>query len=218
MEAFSMLAKDGRDSISISDLRSTLTKDGSSKVSEADIQSLLSQVGVTGDGELRIEEFERLWKSFQSPNSKEAVKQTGAAAAAPTEGAPIIAPRGSLPILPTAAPKPTPAVAPAAKPAAVKSAVEIGAKLNEAFVFIKPHANNAEVQNLVRAKFVEKGIEIVSEGEINGATIDSNGFIDQHYYSIASKAMPSTPAEPGLPLMTSDDLLYQATPSTPAEP
>ena len=199
MEAFSMLAKDGRDSISISDLRSTLTKDGSSKVSEADIQSLLSQVGVTGDGELRIEEFERLWKSFQSPNSKEAVKQTGAAAAAPTEGAPIIAPRGSLPILPTAAPKPTPAVAPAAKPAAVKSAVEIGAKFNEAFVFIKPHANNAEVQNLVRAKFVEKGIEIVSEGEIGGATIDANGFIDQHYYSIASKATLCKPADLNVP-------------------
>ena len=87
----------------------------------------------------------------------------------------------------------------AAKPAA--------AKVNEAFVFIKPHANNKAVQDLVRSKFGEKGIEIVSEGEINGATIDSNGFIDQHYYSIASKAMPSTPAEPGLPLLTSDDRL-----------
>ena len=103
----------------------------------------------------------------------------------------------------------------AAMPAAAKPAA---AKVNEAFVFIKPHANNKAVQDLVRSKFGEKGIEIVSEGEINGATIDSNGFIDQHYYSIASKAMPSTPAEPGLPLMTSDDLLYQATPSTPAEP
>ena len=80
----------------------------------------------------------------------------------------------------------------AAMPAAAKPAA---AKVNEAFVFIKPHANNKAVQDLVRSKFGEKGIEIVSEGEINGATIDSNGFIDQHYYSIASKATPSKPAD-----------------------
>ena len=82
----------------------------------------------------------------------------------------------------------------AAKPAAVTKPAA-AAKVNEAFVFIKPHANNKAVQDLVRSKVGEKGIEIVSEGEINGATIDSNGFIDQHYYSIASKATPSKPAD-----------------------
>ena len=48
----------------------------------------------------------------------------------------------------------------AAKPAAVTKPAA-AAKVNEAFVFIKPHANNKAVQDLVRSKFGEKGIEIV---------------------------------------------------------
>ena len=56
-----------------------------------------------------------------------------------------------------------------------------------AFVFIKPHANTPAVQELVKAKFGEVGIKILSDGEIGGEKIDSDKLIDQHYYAIASK-------------------------------
>jgi hypothetical protein len=70
---------------------------------------------------------------------------------------------------------------------------------NAAFVFIKPHANVTAVQELVQSKFAEKGISILSEGEIGGADIDANSFIDQHYYAIASKATIMKPAELNVP-------------------
>lgn len=41
---------------------------------------------------------------------------------------------------------------------------------------------------MVREKLLEKGIEILSESDIDGATIDKKKLIDQHYYAIASKA------------------------------
>ena len=69
-----------------------------------------------------------------------------------------------------------------------------------AFVFIKPHANTPQVQELVKAKFAEVGISVLSEGEITGEQIDSNGYIDQHYYAIASKATIMKPAELNVPL------------------
>jgi hypothetical protein len=34
----------------------------------------------------------------------------------------------------------------------------------------------------------EAGVDILSEQDIDGESIDKNGYIDQHYYSIASKA------------------------------
>jgi hypothetical protein len=43
---------------------------------------------------------------------------------------------------------------------------------NSAFVFIKPHANTAATQTLVREKLVASGITILSESEIDGKTID----------------------------------------------
>jgi hypothetical protein len=43
---------------------------------------------------------------------------------------------------------------------------------NSAFVFIKPHANTAATQTLVREKLVASGISILSESEIDGKTID----------------------------------------------
>jgi len=57
-----------------------------------------------------------------------------------------------------------------------------------AFVFVKPHANHDAVKKLVTETFAAKGICIVSEGEIDGPTIDNKKLIDQHYYAIASKA------------------------------
>jgi len=59
---------------------------------------------------------------------------------------------------------------------------------NSAFVFVKPHANTEKVQDLVRSKLNEAGIDILSEASISGEEIDSKKLIDQHYYAIASKA------------------------------
>lgn len=71
--------------------------------------------------------------------------------------------------------------------------------MNCAFVFIKPHANTEAAQALVKKTFEERKIEIVSEGEINGPDIDKNGFIDQHYYAIASKALIIPPKDLPVP-------------------
>jgi len=57
-----------------------------------------------------------------------------------------------------------------------------------AFVFAKPHANTPAFQAKIKEVFEAKGISIVEEGEITGPDIDSNKYIDQHYYAIASKA------------------------------
>ncbi|VEU41143.1 unnamed protein product [Pseudo-nitzschia multistriata] len=60
--------------------------------------------------------------------------------------------------------------------------------LNSAFVFVKPHANTEKVRELVAEKLESAGISILFEDDIGGEEIDRNGLIDQHYYSIASKA------------------------------
>ena len=70
---------------------------------------------------------------------------------------------------------------------------------NQAFVFIKPHACTDKVIDLVKSKFSEVGISILSEGDIDGATIDENKYIDQHYYAIASKATIMKPNELNVP-------------------
>lgn len=59
---------------------------------------------------------------------------------------------------------------------------------NSAFLFVKPHANTKATQDLVKKKLVDAGIEILSEHDISGVTIDKDKLIDQHYYAIASKA------------------------------
>jgi len=60
--------------------------------------------------------------------------------------------------------------------------------LNSAFVFVKPHANTPATRDLVSQKLVEAGMSILSEADISGVEIDQKGLIDQHYFSIASKA------------------------------
>mmetsp|Transcript_6497 Transcript_6497/g.15538 ORF Transcript_6497/g.15538 Transcript_6497/m.15538 type:complete len:369 (+) Transcript_6497:113-1219(+) len=60
--------------------------------------------------------------------------------------------------------------------------------LNSAFVFVKPHANTEKVRELVVKKLESEGINILSQVDIGGEEIDQKGLIDQHYYSIASKA------------------------------
>ena len=70
---------------------------------------------------------------------------------------------------------------------------------NHAFVFVKPHANTEKVRELVEREFAAKGINVTSQGEITGEEIDSNLFIDQHYYAIASKATILKPHELNVP-------------------
>lgn len=71
--------------------------------------------------------------------------------------------------------------------------------LQSAFVFTKPHANTSEVRELVAKKFADMGIEIVTEGDMDGPTIDTKKHIDQHYYAIASKATLLKPSELNVP-------------------
>lgn len=59
---------------------------------------------------------------------------------------------------------------------------------NSAFVFIKPHANTEGVRDLVMEKLKSSGINILKVVDIGGEEIDQKNLIDQHYYSIASKA------------------------------
>ncbi len=70
---------------------------------------------------------------------------------------------------------------------------------NSAFIFLKPHANNPLTQELVVNVLRERGITILKEGEFNGREIDENHLIDQHYYSIASKATLLKPHELSVP-------------------
>ena len=55
---------------------------------------------------------------------------------------------------------------------------------NSAFVFVKPHANTLQVQDLVRSKLQEVGITILGESSISGDEIDDKQLIDKHYYAI----------------------------------
>jgi len=75
-----------------------------------------------------------------------------------------------------------------AKKAAASSTNNDCALKNSAFVFVKPHANTEATQKMVRDKLLSNGIEILSEKDIDGSTIDEKKLIDQHYYAIASKA------------------------------
>lgn len=73
-----------------------------------------------------------------------------------------------------------------------------GKDVNSAFVFIKPHANTPAAQRLVKKELESRG-KIVEEGEIGAAEIDARFLIDQHYYSIASKATLVKPADMPVP-------------------
>jgi nucleoside diphosphate kinase len=71
--------------------------------------------------------------------------------------------------------------------------------VNSAFIFIKPHANNEKVQTLVSETLTAKGFTIASQGEISAEDIDSKQLIDNHYYSIASKATLVEPKDLPVP-------------------
>lgn len=67
--------------------------------------------------------------------------------------------------------------------------------MNSAFVFVKPHANTSDMRALVEKSFEDREIRIYKEGELTSEDIDSKKLIDQHYYSIASKATILKPSQ-----------------------
>ena len=70
---------------------------------------------------------------------------------------------------------------------------------NAAFVFVKPHAVTDKVTAVVRDVLASKGITILAEGDLTSEVIDEKKLIDQHYYSIASKATILKPEEINVP-------------------
>lgn len=71
--------------------------------------------------------------------------------------------------------------------------------LNRAFVFIKPHAANENVEALVTSELEKRKFNIVAKGEISAEQIDAGKLIDTHYYAIASKATLLTPDKLNVP-------------------
>lgn len=77
--------------------------------------------------------------------------------------------------------------------------MELAGKTNAAFVFIKPHACNDKVKELVREHFKARGIRVTGEGTLDAETIDKQLLIDTHYGAIASKAVKLSPKELNVP-------------------
>jgi len=70
-----------------------------------------------------------------------------------------------------------------------------GAPKNSAIVFIKPHAVNTAVQDLVQTTLKKRGLRILSSGRIDAETIDQKGLIDIHYGAIAARALKIKPCD-----------------------
>lgn len=70
---------------------------------------------------------------------------------------------------------------------------------NAAFMFVKPHAVTPAVHYMVEGYLAAKGIRVISSGDISAEEIDEKKLIDQHYYSIASKATILKPAQLNVP-------------------
>jgi len=70
---------------------------------------------------------------------------------------------------------------------------------NMAFVFVKPHAVTPACNKTVKEALLAKGMKITGEGDITADVIDKKKLIDQHYYSIASKATILKPHELNIP-------------------
>lgn len=82
---------------------------------------------------------------------------------------------------------------------ALPSGLQMEDGKNSAFVFIKPHAATEPTKALVESELQAKGFKILTQGTLTGDTIDSNQYIDQHYYSIASKATLLEPSQLNVP-------------------
>ena len=62
-------------------------------------------------------------------------------------------------------------------------------RMQSAFVFTKPHANTEQVRELIATKFKSMGIEVVTEGDMDGPTIDAKKRI-----SAATRTLVCPPA------------------------
>ena len=72
--------------------------------------------------------------------------------------------------------------------------------MNDAFLFIKPHACNPQVVALIKGMLDDASIKVVDEGAINAEQIDEGGLIDAHYGTLAERAMSVAALE--LPVWT----------------
>jgi UMP-CMP kinase len=79
---------------------------------------------------------------------------------------------------------------------------------NTAFVFIKPHAVNDSVQDLVKQHFLAHEIEIVRQGSMTSEHISKHGLIDSHYAALAENAVKVTPGDLGVAAGTK--LMFEA--------
>merc|ERR1719352_6552 len=70
---------------------------------------------------------------------------------------------------------------------------------NMAFVFVKPHAVTPACNKTVKEGLIAKGLKITGEGDLTADVIDKKKLIDQHYYSIASKATILKPNQLNIP-------------------
>jgi len=70
---------------------------------------------------------------------------------------------------------------------------------NSAFVFVKTSALTDGFKALVRARLGAAGIATLAEGELAGEVVDEKKLVDQHYYSIASKATILKPDQLNVP-------------------
>jgi len=68
-----------------------------------------------------------------------------------------------------------------------------------AFVFVKPHAVTPACNKTIKDGLLAKGLKITGEGDITADVIDKKQLIDQHYYSIASKATILKPHQLNVP-------------------
>ena len=91
---------------------------------------------------------------------------------------------------------------------------------NTAFVFIKPHANTAAAQALVKRTLAKNHITIKAEGELTAAQIDQGLLIDQRALRSHSRALlRGTPHLERTPLRGLSRALLRGTPNqTQAHP
>jgi hypothetical protein len=73
-------------------------------------------------------------------------------------------------------------------------AVENKANNEKAFIYIKPHANNAAVRMLVSRILLSKGIKVVQQGKIASQEIEKESLLDRQYASMAKKALVLSPS------------------------
>mmetsp|Transcript_52067 Transcript_52067/g.161567 ORF Transcript_52067/g.161567 Transcript_52067/m.161567 type:complete len:417 (+) Transcript_52067:80-1330(+) len=67
--------------------------------------------------------------------------------------------------------------------------------MNTAFMMLKPHANTGATRDFVFRHLEQAGINVRKHGEIDAEAIDAHGMIDNHYGSLADKALRQRPAD-----------------------